>query len=446
MVQSSLYVEAQRREYSLYVMQSRAIPAATDGLKAGGRRTLWVARDGKKWKSANLAGATTPIHPHSSPEGAINTLAAPYGNNIPLFTGKGAFGTLLDPTSYGASRYTSVKISKFTEDVLFRDIEIVPMMENYDGTLMEPVHFLPLVPITLLNPSEGIAVGYATNILPRLLDDLIRAQITHLKNPKTVIDEPIPSFVPLRCASFYNELIGTSRAYHFSGDYTQLNTSSLRITSIPYSQSHEKVIKKIATLMDMDIVYDYVDNSKDSIDILVTFKRGYLKDKSGPDILKMLGLVVREIENFNVLSFDGKHMWSATPVDFIRKFTDWRLGWYEVRYQRLLDLLKIDIQHYYDIRNAIKNDVSSLASKIQTRSELKDKLATFEIVYLDYIADLPVYRFTEEERLKNERRIEEAEKQQKEYEELLRSKDKRKAVYLVELNDILTKYTKGYYA
>jgi len=193
-------------------------------------------------------------------------------------------------------------------------------------------------------------------------------------------------------------------------------------------------------------VYDYVDNSKDSIDILVTFKRGYLKDKSGPDILKMLGLVVREIENFNVLSFDGKHMWSATPVDFIRKFTDWRLGWYEVRYQRLLDLLKIDIQHYYDIRNAIKNDVSSLARKIQTRSELKDKLATFEIVYLDYIADLPVYRFTEEERLKNERRIEEAEKQQKEYEELLRSKDKRKAVYLVELNDILTKYTKGYYA
>lgn len=445
MVQSSLYVEAQRREYSLYVMKSRAIPAATDGLKAGGRRALWIARDGKKWKSANLAGATTPIHPHSSPEGAINTLAAPYGNNIPLFTGKGAFGTLLDPTSYGASRYTSVKISKFTEDVLFRDIEIAPMMENYDGTLMEPVHFLPLVPIALLNPSEGIAVGYATNILPRLLDDLIRAQITHLTNPKTDIDEPIPSFVPLRCTSFYNESVGTSKAYHFSGDYVQINTSSLRITSIPYSQSHEKVIKKIVALMDMDIVYDYVDNSKDSIDILVTFKRGYLKDKSSPDILKMLGLVVREIENLNVLSFDGKHMWTATPVDFIRKFTDWRLEWYEVRYQRLLDLLKIDIQHYYDIRNAIKNDVSSLVRKIQSRSELKDKLVAFGIVYLDYIADLPVYRFTEEERLKNERRIEEAEKQQREYEELLNSKNKRKKVYLEELNDILTKYTKGYY-
>ena len=83
--ESSQYINNQRREYSLYVMQMRAIPAATDGLKAGGRRTLWVARNGEKWKSANLAGATMPIHPHDSPEGAINTLAAPYGNNIPLF-------------------------------------------------------------------------------------------------------------------------------------------------------------------------------------------------------------------------------------------------------------------------------------------------------------------------------------------------------------------------
>ena len=161
---SSLYIEKERKDYSLYVMQSRAIPAVTDGLKAAGRRTLWIARNVGKTKTATLAGATLPIHPHATPESAINTLAAPYGNNIPLFKGYGAFGTMLDPTAYGAARYTSVATSKFTDDVMFKDIEIIPMMPNYDDTLEEPVRFLPLVPVALLNPAEGIAVGFATNI------------------------------------------------------------------------------------------------------------------------------------------------------------------------------------------------------------------------------------------------------------------------------------------
>lgn len=443
--ESSPYIEGQRREYSLYVMQQRAIPAATDGLKAGGRRTLWVARTGEKWKSANLAGATMPIHPHDSPEGAINTLAAPYGNNIPLFSGDGAFGTLLNPTGYGASRYTSVKVSPFTKDVVFRDIEIIPMMENYDGTLEEPVHFLPLVPVALLNPASGIAVGYATNILPRKLDDLINIQLAHLKGTKK-IDAPIPTFLPLSNESYYQDVQTSGRiAYYFSGSYQQQDTSTLTITKIPYSQTHEAVIKKIADLMEKDIVVDYTDNSKNKIDIQVKFRRGYLRDKDANSILSMLGLIVREIENPNILSFDGKHVMPIDPVQFVRDFTDWRLGWYVNRYERLRDLLKIDLQRYYDIRTAIKNNAGSLARKIQTRSELKDKLQTFGIVYLDYIADLPIYRFTEEERIKNEKRIEEAEKQLKIYEDLLSSEDKRKKVYVAELQDVLSKYSKGQY-
>ncbi len=109
-VADSGYVKEQRREYSLYTLQSRAIPHAADGLKAAARRVLWTARDGHKYKSATLAGATMPIHPHASPDSAINTLAAPYSNNLPLLKGYGAFGTLLNPTAYGATRYTSVSV------------------------------------------------------------------------------------------------------------------------------------------------------------------------------------------------------------------------------------------------------------------------------------------------------------------------------------------------
>jgi DNA gyrase/topoisomerase IV subunit A len=442
--ESSRYINEQRRSYALYVMQQRAIPAATDGLKAGARRVLWTARDGKKVKSATLAGATMPIHPHAAPEGAIDTLAAFYGNNIPLFKGYGAFGTLLKPKAYGASRYTSVETSEFTSDVVLKDIEIIPMTENYDGTLMEPQHFLPLIPLALLNPSDGAALGYATNILPRALDDLIIAQITHLKGGKK-LSVPNPKFLPLNDAAVREEQQERGIAYYFEGDYQIKDTSTLVITRLPYSQTHEKVIDKLDDLISKEIVSEKKDDSKRTIDITVKFKRGYLKDLPRAEILKLLGLAVREIENLNVLDFTGKAVWHADPVDFIRKFTDWRLGWYVNRYERERDLLKAKLQQLYDIRLAIKKNVSSVAPKTKSRAELKEILQAIGVVNLDYIADFPIYRFTEEEYIRNEDKIKEGEIVLQTLLDLLTSEDKRKKVYISELQEVLTKYTTGLY-
>lgn len=205
------------------------------------------------------------------------------------------------------------------------------------------------------------------------------------------------------------------------------------------------MVKSIHQLIESDVVVDYTDKSKDTINITVKFRRGHLDGMHPNDILKSLGLLVRQIENLNVLSFDGSHILPIEPVEFIRKFTDWRLGWYVNRYERLRDLIKLDLQRYYDIRTAIKNNVSSLARKIQSRSALKMQLEVFGIVNLDYIADLPVYRFTEEERIKNEERIKEAEATLQEYLYLLASEDKRRKVYISELQEVLTKYNKGQY-
>lgn len=439
--QSSQYIEQQRRGYSIYVMQMRALPSVVDGLKAAGRRVLWMARDGKKYKSATLAGATMPIHPHASPEDAINTLAAPYGNNIPLFKGDGAFGTLLNPKAYGASRYTAVAVSKFTEDVVFRDIEIIPMQENYDGTLEEPVHFLPLVPIVLLNPTEGIAVGFASNILPRSLEDIILAQIAHLKGLKEISD-PIPKFFPTKSVSFKFE----DGFFYFKGEYEQLDATTIKITQLPYGATHEKIVSKIDDLNEKGIVIDYTDNSRDTIDIVIKFKKGVLRELSEEDILKMLGLISRHSENLNVLDFEGKAVWNpSSPKELIKKFTDWRLKWYVNRYERLRNLIKVELQRYYDIRTAIKHDAGSVARKCRSRTELKNWLETIKIVNLDYIADLPIYKFTADEDLKNEERIRETEAKLKEYNDLLSSETKRRNVYINELEQILKNFNKGLY-
>jgi DNA gyrase/topoisomerase IV subunit A len=425
----------------------RAIPAATDGLKAAGRRALWMARDGKKYKTATLAGATMPIHPHDSPEGAIDTLAGPYNNNVPLFHGDGAFGTLLKPKAYGAARYTSVKTSKFTNDVMFKDIEIIPMRENYDGTLEEPVHFLPIVPIVLLNPTDGIVVGFKSKILPRSLEDIIITQLTHLNGGKNskVIAEPMPKFLPTHNAAFKREEGDKSVFYYFQGEYDDIDGVTIRVTSLPYGLLHADFVTTLEKLLEKGTIVDFIDRSRNMIDIVVKFKKGNLRGYPRMEVLDTLGLIVRHGEILNVLDFEGKKIWSPSPVDLIRNFTDWRLDWYVKRYERLRNLLMADLQRYYDIRSAIKHKIGAVALKTASRSELKDLLQQLKIVNLDYIADLPVYRFTEEERVKNEQRITEGEKQLKQYEKMLSNEGERRKVYILELQEILTKYTKGQY-
>lgn len=441
---SSNYINSERRDYALYVLRNRAIPAITDGLKNSGRRVLWTGRDGHKRKTAVLAGATMSIHPHDLPDDPINTLTATYGNNIPLFKGFGAFGTLIDSKSYGAARYTDVQVSKFTKDVIFRDIDIIPMTDNYDGSEMEPVHFLPLVPIALVNPSSGVAIGFASNILPRTLGDIIESQLIHLKKQKKQFSLN-PTFTPLDNAC--HETLQTDKgiAYYFNGEYTQQNATTITITKIPYTQLHENVIEKIKKEFESGNIVDFNDKSRDMIEIVIKFKKGFLNGLEKPIILQRLGLTVRKIENLNVLDFTGDVIQSYTPEELIKDFTDWRLTFYEQRYQNLHDLLMIDIQRYLDILTAIKNNVGSVARKTANKSELKEYLTMIKIVYVDYIADLPVYRFTEEEKTKTEEKLVEANKVLAYYNELLASPNMRKDIYISELQEILTKYNKGFY-
>ena len=109
------------------------------------------------------------------------------------------------------------------------------------------------------------------------------------------------------------------------------------------------------------------------------------------------------------------------------------------------NLLADDIQRYKDVLRAINRNVGAVAKKVRSRGELKEFLEEIGVVHLDYIADLPVYRFTEEEKEKIEKKLEEAEAKMKEYKHLLKSEDARRLVYMEELKDILKSYNNGAY-
>lgn len=438
----SEYIEEQRKQYSLYVIQTRAIPNIADGMIFAMRRLLWTANNFKEIKTSSLAGNTLALHPHSPPEDTINHMASEWMNQYPLFQGHGAFGTLLSPDSFAAGRYTSVEISQFTKDVIFSDLDIIPLVDNYDNTLTEPQFFLPLVPLCLINPSQGIAVGFATNILPRKLSEVIELQLRYLQGEN--IDDCIlvPYFKPTDSRAV-ERLEDTARGNHrwrFEGEYVVKNSTDVVITKLPYGTTYSKYISYLSKLVEQDKINDFIDNSRDEINIIVKFPRGTVNEKTPDELVKFLGLSNNESENLTVLDFDGEGVLNITCGALIRMFTQWRLGWYTKRYQVLLDALEENIQKYQDILTAINNNVGSIAREIKNKQELITYLTSINIVNIDYIASLPVYRFTEDEKNKVEKNLKEALKQRKSYIKILNDEQLRISIYIDELKFISDKY------
>lgn len=437
---SSQYLNDCHRNFSMYVLQTRGFPSIIDGLKHGGRRLLWTARDGSKYKTATLAGATMPLHPHADASDTVDTLTKPYCNNYPLFSGYGAFGTRLKPNASGAPRYTAITVSPFTKDVIFRDIELIPMVENYDGELMEPKHFLPLVPVALVNPSEGIGVGFASKIYPRALGDIIDAQLAHLTG-KAINVEPAVTVIPFQAVSVSSEVIksGNTR-YWFEGKFERVDTSTIRITNLPYGIDHVEFVEHLNELKEADTIAAYEDRSSNVIDILIKFGRGALKHLSDPQLMRCLKLRASVVENMNLVDFNGDRVVSMTYGEVVTGFTDWRLDWYLTRYLRLKELLERDIQRYKDVILAIKENVGHHGRLCADRSQLKEWLGSKGIVYTDYVADLPMYRLTGEEAAKVAKKLDEALVQLKVYQSYIDDPDERRKIYVQELKEVKKKY------
>jgi len=162
---SSVHISRIAREYSLYVLNGgRAIPSLYDSLKMAQRIALWTLMN-DTLKTASLAGRMIEsglyVHGDASAENTISAMTAPFLNNNPYLDGIGAFGTKVDPYGFAAARYTSVKQSAFAKKNLFVDKDILPMVENYDGSATLPLTFFPLLPLVLLNGVSGIAIGFA---------------------------------------------------------------------------------------------------------------------------------------------------------------------------------------------------------------------------------------------------------------------------------------------
>ena len=299
--------------YAMAVNVSRAIPDVRDGLKPVHRRILYsmhemgLYNDKAYRKCARIVGDVLgKYHPHGdlAVYDALVRLAQDFTINFPLVDGHGNFGSV-DGDPPAAMRYTEARMSKLAAEML-RDLdkETVDYYPTFDDTSMQPCVLPARFPNLLVNGSDGIAVGMATNIPPHNLAEVIGAVIAQIDNPEITIDElmeyvPAPDFPT---GAILMGRAGVKRAYRTGRgsfvlrakceieDYNSGNTvrSRIIVTEIPYQVNKARLIENIADLVKEKRIEGISDireeSDRDGMRIVIEIK----KDANPQVVLNLL--------------------------------------------------------------------------------------------------------------------------------------------------------------
>ncbi|MBR7112450.1 MAG: topoisomerase IV [Clostridia bacterium] len=318
-------IEKNYMPYVMSVIISRAIPEI-DGFKPSHRKLLYTMYKmglltGARTKSANIVGQTMKLNPHGDAAIYETMVRLTRGNATllhPFVDSKGSFGKQYSSDmKYAASRYTEAKLDTICHE-LFEGIDkdAVDLIDNYDGTMKEPVLLPTTFPNVLVTPNVGIAVGMASNICSFNLGEVCDGAIALLKNPKASIDRILdlikaPDFSGGGLIVYDREQMRNiyetgQGSFRIRSRYTYDKTARcIEILQIPYSTTIEAIRDSITTLVKEGKVKDIVDFRDeigiDGFKLTLEVKKDTDPDKLMNQLFKLTPLEDSFKCNFNVL-------------------------------------------------------------------------------------------------------------------------------------------------
>ncbi|MFU8814139.1 MAG: DNA topoisomerase IV subunit A [Pseudomonadales bacterium] len=263
-----VYTEKAYLDYSMYVINDRALPHIADGLKPVQRRIIYsmselnLSSTSKHMKSARTVGDVLgKFHPHgdSACYESMVLMAQSFSFRYPLVDGQGNWGAPDDPKSFAAMRYTEARLSRYA-DLLLSEIRqgTVDHVANFDGTMTEPRLLPARVPFVLLNGSTGIAVGMATDIPPHNLNEVVSACIHLLEDPKASVRDLMvhirgPDFpseaVIITPEADIRQIYETGRGGIKARATYRRENGDIVVNSLPHQASPAKILEQIAQQM-----------------------------------------------------------------------------------------------------------------------------------------------------------------------------------------------------
>ncbi len=335
-------------DYAMSVIVSRALPDVRDGLKPVHRRIIYsMFENGYDYnrpfrKSARIVGDVLgKYHPHgdSSVYGAMVRLAQPFAMRVPLVDGQGNFGSM-DGDSAAAMRYTEARLAKVAhtmiEDI---DKDTVDFMPNYDESLQEPTVLPARFPNLLVNGTNGIAVGMATNMPPHNLSEVCDACCAYIDNPDITIEDLI-KIIPGPDFPTGGLILGHSgaRSAYLTGrgsvmmrakctiEELHKDKEAIIVHEIPYQVNKAEMIQRIAELSKekkIEGIAEIRDESdRQGVRVVIEIKRDFQADVILNQLYKFTPL--QTSFGMNMLAiYNGRPM-LLNLKDIIKAFIEFR--------------------------------------------------------------------------------------------------------------------------
>ena len=479
-------------DYSMSVIIGRALPDGRDGLKPVHRRVLYTMSEmglehNKKYtKCAKVVGQAMGVyHPHgdSAIYDTLVRMAQPFSLRYPLVDGQGNFGSV-DGDPPAAMRYTECRMERIAGELLADiDLETVDFVPNYDESTFEPSVLPTRFPNLIVNGSSGIAVGMATNIPPHNLTEVVTATIELVKNPKAGLVEVLkhvkgpdfPTAGILYGRSGIAEAYRTGRGRFLMRARVAIENvtkdrQALIVTELPYQVNKSTLFKRVAELVENKIITEIETNSewtrdesdRDGMRMVIGLKRG-----AQPEIvLNQLYKHTQLQESFSMIFLavvngapremgmdEAIRVFIDHRIDVVQRRTVYLLRKARER-EHILEGLKIALDNLDNVIKIIRasnsradarenlyawgkgKDIVIKLDREQQRNEEKG----LTLRQIDAILELQLYRLTQlsiDEILKE---LTEIRAKIAEYEEILGSEKKLRAVIVKELEDVRDKY------
>jgi DNA gyrase subunit A len=456
-------------DYAMSVIIGRALPDVRDGLKPVHRRILVGMRDmglasNRSYrKCAKIVGEVMGnYHPHGDSPiyDALVRMAQDFSYRYPLVDGQGNFGSV-DGDPPAAMRYTEARMAPFGE-ALLEDIEkeTVDFVPNYDEEREEPSYLPSKVPNLLVNGSNGIAVGMATNMPPHNLTEVCEAVIHLINNPQSTLADMM-AYIPgpdFPTAGIIHGRSGIRQAYQTGRGQLMMRARAtierqgkdrdvIIVTEIPYQVNKARLIEKIAELVNekrLEGIGDIRDESdRHGMRIVIELKRG----EQGLVILNNLYKLTPMQTTFGVINLsivNGQpkvlslvellRLFVEHRVDVVRRRTQYELRQAEAR-AHILEGLKKALDHI----DAIIKLIRAAKTHVEAREGL---IATFEFTEIQAkaILEMQLQRLTSLERQKIEDELAELRTRIADLKEILASDAKLRQVIVKELREVQKKY------
>jgi len=476
-------------DYSMSVIIGRALPDVRDGLKPVHRRLLYhmydmgLLHNRKYVKCAKVVGeAMGKYHPHGDAAlyDALVRMAQPFSLRYPLVDGQGNFGSV-DGDPPAAMRYTECRLTTIAEDLnVDIDKQTVDFVPTYDDSNIEPVVLPSRIPNLLVNGSNGIAVGMATNIPPHNLTEIVDATITLVNNPNSQLAEVLkfvqgPDFPT---AGIIHGKSGITEAYRTGRGRFMMRAKAaienitkdrqaIIVTEIPYQVNKARLIERIADLVNnkhIDDVSDIRDESdRDGMRIVVELKRGgepqlvlnqLFKHTQMQESFSMILLAVvngqpKEMGLVQAIKYFIDHR-----VDVVRRRTAYLLAKAQER-AHILEGYQIALDHLDNViviirasgnrAEARENLVVYFAGKkidinVTGRPPKLDPEKPFTAIQADAILELQLHRLTKLSIDEITKELAQTRESIADYESILASEKKLRAVIVKELEEVKNNY------